>query len=275
VLAAALLFSTGGAAIKSISLGGWQVAGLRSLVAGAAVLVVFPDSRKKWNLRVLGTGAAYAATLILFVQANKLTTAAHVIFLQSTAPFYLLLAGPWLLSERLHRADLRLLVPVAIGMLLFFAGQPALPTAPDPTRGNLLALAAGVSWALTLAGIRHAEKTRSPAGSGMGIVAAGNLMAALFCLPVMKAELPPSTDLALLVYLGVVQVALAYVFLTRGLRVVPALEGSLLLLVEPAMNPLWAFLVHHEKPSAAALAGGMLVLGASLVKTLSGGRRAA
>jgi len=248
---------------------------MRSMVAAAAVLLIFPDSRKRWDLHVIRTAVAYAATLILFVQANKLTTAAHVIFLQSTAPFYLLLAGPWLLNERLRRADLWLLIPVAAGMLLFFAGQPVLPTAPNPARGNLLALAAGVSWAFTLAGIRHAEKAGSAAGSGMGIVAAGNLLAALFCLPVMKAEFPPAADLVLLLYLGVVQVALAYVFLTRGLRVVQALEGSLLLLVEPAMNPLWAWLFHNEKPSVAALAGGVLVLGASLMKTLSGGRQAA
>jgi len=265
VLAAALLFSTGGAAIKAASLTGWQVACFRSAVAAAALLVLFPAARRNWNRSTHLVALSYAATLILFVQANKLTTAAHAIFLQSTAPFYLLLAGPLLLGERARRSDFALLAVAGLGMALFvMGGQPPARTAPDPRQGNLLALASGVTWAATLAGLRWLSHRRAGSGQSMATVAAGNLAACLFCLPAALPAAVSLADLSVILYLGVFQIGLAYVFLTRGLTGVPALEGSLLLLAEPALNPVWALLVHQERPSAAAIAGAALILSASL-----------
>ncbi len=234
-------------------------------MAAAAVLLLIPTSRRGWNLRVLLVAASYAATLILFVQANRLTTAAHAIFLQSTAPFYLLLAGPWLLKEPIRRSDLALLAVVGLGMSLFLVGgQAPARTAPDPARGNALALISGVTWALTLAGLRWLSARFPGADRGMATVAAGNLLACLFCLPMAVPVAFTPTDAAVIGYLGVFQIGAAYVCLTRGLKGVPALEGSLLLLAEPALNPLWAVMIHGERPSPAAMAGAALILAASL-----------
>ena len=105
LVAAAVLFSTGGAAIKWTTLNAWQVTGIRSLVAAAALLVFVPDARRHWSCRSWPVGIAYAITLVLFVTANKLTTAANAIFLQAAAPIYILLAAPWLLREHLRRED--------------------------------------------------------------------------------------------------------------------------------------------------------------------------
>src|SRR5438876_87828 len=91
VFLAALLFSTGGAAIKAASLTGWQVACFRSAVAAAVLLAALPEARRNWTWRIVPVASAYAATLITFVLANRLTSSANAIFLQSTAPFYLLL----------------------------------------------------------------------------------------------------------------------------------------------------------------------------------------
>jgi len=264
LLAAALLFSTGGAAVKAASFSGWQVASFRSGVATAALLGLIPDARRGWRLRVLPVGAAYAATLSLFVLANKLTTAANAIFLQDTAPLYLVLLGPWLLGERLVREDLVLLAAVAGGMAMFFVGQaPVSRTAPDPLRGNLLAVVSGLTWALTIAGLRWLG-SRHP-DSAMAAPAVGNLMAFLGCLP-MALPLPAAgwRDAAVIAYLGVFQIGLAYLCMSRALRQVPALEASLLLLAEPALNPVWAWLAHGERPGGWALAGGALILGACL-----------
>ena len=93
VLAAAVLFSTGGAAIKACSLTSWQIAGCRSAIAFLAVLAMLPRSRARWTGGTLAVGFAYAATMVVFVVANKLTTAANTIFLQYTSPLYLVLAG--------------------------------------------------------------------------------------------------------------------------------------------------------------------------------------
>ncbi len=91
VLAAAILFSTGGAAVKACSLSGWQVACFRSAVAAVAIFALIPAARRAWNVKTLLVAIAYAATMISFVLANKLTTAANAIFLQGSAPLYVLL----------------------------------------------------------------------------------------------------------------------------------------------------------------------------------------
>src|SRR5947209_875204 len=97
VLAAAALFSTGGAAIKAVHLSGMQVACFRSAIAALTLFVLLPSGRRLPRARDLGVGATYAITMILFVVANKLTTSASTIYLQNTSPLYVLLLGPWLL----------------------------------------------------------------------------------------------------------------------------------------------------------------------------------
>jgi DME family drug/metabolite transporter len=186
LFAAAALFSTGGAAIKATTLTGWQVASFRSGVAGLAVLLLLPAARewRRWNFPALLVGSAYAATMILFVQSNKLTTSANSIFLQSTAPIYLVLLGPWLLGERNRARDFFFMAAMGVGLALFFVGteQPA-STAPRPFEGNLLALLSGISWALTVMGMRWMAREGTVEGSVGAAVVAGNVITFLFCLP--------------------------------------------------------------------------------------------
>lgn len=271
LIAAAALFSTGGAVVKLTSFGGLQLAGLRSLLAAAFLFVLLPQARRRWDRSVWLAGTAYAATMILYVTANKLTTAANTIFLQDTAPLYVLLFGPLLLKEPLRSRDFVFLLVLAAGLTLFFASpDPATAIATDPLRGNFLAALSGLSWALTIVALRfHSRGHPEGGGSGVAAVVCGNLMAAVFCLPWML-PLPAvtSVDLASLFYLGFIQVGLAYVAMLAGMRHVPAFEASLLLLVEPVLSPVWAWLVHREQPTAWALAGGAIILGATMAKTL-------
>jgi len=269
---AALLSSTGGAAIKSSSLTGWQVASFRSGVAALTLLLLVPATRRGWGWRPALVGVAYAATLILFVTANKLTTSANTIFLQATSPVYLLLLGPLFLKEPVRRRDLWVVAAVLAGLLLFFVGTEApVATAPDPAKGNVLALMSGVCFAVTIAGLRWLSRGTSDVG--LATVAIGNLIAFLwglpFALPVVSAT---PTDWVVMLYLGAIQIGLAYACLTRGLRRVPALEASLLRMVEPVLNPVWALLVHGETPSHWALLGGALIIGATAAQAVVQGR---
>lgn len=268
LLAAALLFSTGGAAIKATRLSGWQVAGFRSGAGALALLALSREARSGWNRHVLPVGLAYAATLVLFVMANKLTTAANAIFLQDAAPLYLVLLGPWLLGEPARRSELKLLGVVAVGIGLFFvAAEKPLATAPDPVRGNVLALISGFTWALTIAGLRWLG-ARHPASAATAPVV-GNALAFAVCLPWSLPVIEPAwKDVVIILYLGVFQIALAYLCMTRALKRVRALEASLLLLAEPALNPVWAWLAHGERPAPPALAGGALILAACLIHSL-------
>jgi drug/metabolite transporter (DMT)-like permease len=270
LVAAALLFSTGGAAIKSATLTSWQVASFRSAVAAVALLVVVPEARRGWSWRIVPVASAYAATLVMFVLSTRLTTAANAIFLQSTAPLYMLLLAPWLLRVRGRRRDLFYVMVVAAGMALFFLGtEQARATAPDPARGNLIGAASGLAWALTVTGLRWLGRS-GEGNSAMATVAAGNLMAFLAALPLaVPVTASGGANLVVILYLGVVQIGLAYVCVTRAIRHVPAFEATTILLLEPVMNPIWAWLVHGETPGPWALAGGAIILSATLVNTLA------
>jgi DME family drug/metabolite transporter len=278
LFAAALLFSTGGAAIKACSLSSWQVAGFRSGIAAAVLYILLPGARaSRWTRRTWLIGFAYAATMILFVLANKLTTSANAIFLQSTAPLYMLLLGPTLLREPIRKIDLAVIAAVAAGaILLLFGSATGDSKAPDPLRGNLIALAAGFTWALTITGLRWMGKHADHANSGAATVIAGNFVAFAVCLPMaIPVEHATVTDVAVLLYLGIFQVSLAYVFLTRSLREVPGLEAATLLLIEPVFNPVWTWMVHGEKPGPLALLGGLTIVAAAFAGTVLRLRRPA
>src|SRR6202163_2255891 len=116
VLAAAALFSSGGAAIKAVHLSGWQVASFRSALAALSLLVLVREVRRRPTPRVLAVGLAYAGTMVLFVLSTKLTTAAAAIYLQSTAPLYVLLLSPWLLKEPIRARDVVYMVALALGL---------------------------------------------------------------------------------------------------------------------------------------------------------------
>lgn len=270
VLAAAALFSSGGAAIKAVHLTAWQVASFRSGVAILAFLLLLPETRRRPTPQVLGVGAVYAATMILFVQANKLTTAASAIFPQATAPLWVVLLSPWLLRERIRGRDVVYMAVMAVGLACFFIGiDPATATAPNPFLGNLLASLSGFTWALTIMGLRALGRNSAP-GESWGPASAlwGSIFACLACLP-MALPVGSSTpqDWLVVGYLGIFQIAVAYVFLIRGIERVPAVEASLLLLLEPVLNPVWAWIVHGEKPGAWSLTGGAILLMATAVKS--------
>jgi DME family drug/metabolite transporter len=282
LIGAAVLFSTGGAVIKAADFTGWQIAGLRSGIAAMALLLLTRAGQAGGFLRRprLGppilVGTAYAACLTLFVLANRLTTAANTIFLQSTAPLYILLLGPWLLKEPIRKQDFGFMLAVGLGLGLFFIGveQPA-ATAPDPRRGNLLALASGFCWALAICGLRWLG-TDPQRGTPMAAVVSGNFIAFLVALPMaLPLGAHSLLDWSLILYLGVFQIALAYVLVTNAIQVIPALEASVILLLEPVLNPVWAWVVQGERPGAWALLGGAIILGATTYRNWSERRVAA
>jgi drug/metabolite transporter (DMT)-like permease len=267
LLLTALLFSTGGAAVKACGLTSWQVASFRSAFAVAALLVAVPSTRARWSLPVCLVGTAQAATMILFVSSTKLTTAANAIFLQSTAPLYVLILAPVVLREPVRRTDLVFLVVFLVGLCtIFFGDAPATSTAPDPALGNVLAVASGVTWALTVVGFRWTAREGTTFGTTL---LAGNVIVTLGCLPMALPVVGATTaDWAIVAFLGVFQIALSYAFLMIGMREVPALEASLLMLVEPALNPVWAWLVHGERVGATTLVGGGIIVATTAVKTI-------
>ena len=267
LVGAAILFSTGGAAIKLTHLPSWQIACFRSLIAVIALLVLVPQTRVNWTPRTWLAGATYGGALLFFVLATKLTSAANAIFLQAAAPLYVLILSPWLLKERLRASDFMLMTALAPGLICAFLAQPhESSTTPNPALGNILGSLSGLCWGLTLIALRSMARSGDPS-SGIRTAAIGNLITFLVCLPValtfpLNAGLP---DVVAIGYLGVFQVALGYLLLIRGISHVPAVEGSALLLAEAALTPVWAWIFAGEAQPALAVTGGAIILSAMLV----------
>jgi drug/metabolite transporter (DMT)-like permease len=210
---------------------------------------------------------AYALTAVLFVQANKLTTAASTIFIQAASPLFIAALGPWLIGEWPHRRDVPFFAALVAGLALFFAGADAHnATAPDPALGNVVAVASCGMVALMMMGLRWLGK--QDANGAPGAVVLGNLLAFAATLPLALPVHARPADVAIILYVGVFQIGLAYPLLIAGLRRIPALEASLLMFVEPVLSPLWAWLLHGERPGPWALAGGAVILGATALRTV-------
>ena len=271
VVAAAMLFSTGGAAIKIVALSGLQVASIRSGIAAMA-LALWLRGRLRLSPSVFGVAAVYAATLVLFVTSTKLTTAASAIFLQSLAPLYIAALAPLLLGERFRARDLAFLGAAGVGLVLCVGiGADSSATAPDPATGNLLGVLCSVSWAFTLLGLRWLERIQH--GYGISAVVAGNTIAFLVGVPLLVPGTSVSVpDVAGLLYLGIVQIGLAYVLLARGIGHLPTLQVSLLLLIEPVLNPVWTWLMQGENPGIATLVGGAVIIVAAGLQAASDAR---
>lgn len=273
-MTASVLFSTGGVAVKSIAFSGWQVASLRAGIAGIALFALVPTARRRWDWRIVLVGLSYAVTMILFVLANKNTTAANAIFLQAAAPLYLLVLAPWLLKEPVTKADLIAMLAIAIGLVLVMSGSPpATRIAPHPLAGNIMATVSGVALAFTTIGLRWLGAMPDGERRKQAMLVSGNIAACLMCLPfALPISGVGASDWVLITYLGVVQIGLAYLLVTRGLRGVPAVEASLLMMIEPALNPIWVWGVTGEAPGLLPIAGGAMILLASIGRALASRR---
>ena len=256
VLAAVLLWSTGGLFIKLTDLDALQVTFFRSLLAAITVAVL----TRRDGFRIDGFGVAtsivYAALLLLFVWATKKTTAANAIFLQYTAPIYILLLGPFIVGEKFRIRDLVTVAVVLAGMGLFFVGQLRL----DDYQGNAAALCSGLFLGLYIMLLRH---PRAEHLSPTVAVIYGNFLLAAITLPAGVAALDVISfrDFAAVLFLGVVQIGISYILFIRGVRAgTRPLDASLIGFLEPLLNPVWVYLFVGEKPSNWAILGGAIII---------------
>jgi drug/metabolite transporter (DMT)-like permease len=269
VLAAALLWSTGGLFIKATPLDAFQLSFGRSLCAAVTVAVLTRHEGFRANGLTLVSSVLYAALLLLFVMANKLTTAANAIFLQYTAPVYVLVLEPLLFKERFRRGDIFVVAACVAGMSLFFVGQ----LRPQDVSGNLTALASGVCFALFLLSLRH---PRAAGVNRASSVIYGNLLLCLVTLPWFVPAVGELTtrDALIVLYLGVVQIGLAYTLFTLGMaRGVRSLDAGVVGYIEPMLNPVWVFLFLGERPAGWAIVGGCVIIAAVFVHTVALARR--
>ncbi|HEY1404059.1 MAG TPA: DMT family transporter [Pyrinomonadaceae bacterium] len=258
VVVAVLLWSTGGLFIKWSTLSDAELSGVRALLAAATVMLL--TRREGFGLNLVTAVAAvfYAALLHLFVRATMQTTAANAIFLQYTAPIYILLAEPFFFKEKYRGADFIVVAFCVLGMSLFFVGR----LRPQDVEGNLAALASGFCFAVFFLLLRHPRAREVNRASS---VIYGNLLLALVLLPavVAGADHFTATNAALAAYLGIIQLGVSYTLLTLGVaRGVKSLDAGIIGYIEPVLNPVWVFLFLGERPGGWALLGGAIIIAA-------------
>lgn len=264
VLAAALLWSTGGLFIKWTKLSGLELSFYRSLFAVITVAIFTRKEGFGLNRLTAVASVLYAVLLVLFVLATKQTTAANAIFLQYTAPVYLLILEPLIYKEKFRGRDLITVLVCLGGMTLFFVGQ----LRPQDVTGNLMALASGLCFALYFLLLRH---SKARAVNRASSVIYGNLLAVVLLAPVGLAALDKidMRDAFSFIYLGVVQLGLAYTLFTLAMaRGVRSLDAGIIGYIEPVLNPVWVFLALGERPSKWALIGGTIIIVAVFIHTL-------
>jgi drug/metabolite transporter (DMT)-like permease len=273
MIGAALAWSVGGLLIKVIDLDGLPLAGARSGIAAIPIgLWLRYGPRPPGGDRVGGRltppviagSIAYAGTVILFVMATKQTTAANAILLQYTAPVWVALLSPLLLKESIGRIDVAAIALTLLGMAIFFTDD----VSTTARFGDLLGIASGIFFAGCILALRYGR-----AGAGGWMVFYGNVLAALVGLPFLYGVSIPAGDLAPLFGLGVVQLGLGYILFMLGIRHVSAVEGGLIPVIEPILNPLWVLLAIGERPSLYSILGGGIVLLAVGGRALLLGRR--
>jgi len=259
LLMAALSWSLGGLLIKSVDWNPLAISGMRSAIASLVILAYLRRPRFTWSSAQIGGALCYAATVILFVAANRTTTAANAILLQYGAPVYVALWGHRLLGERTSRSDWLAVVMVLGGMTLFFLDELEAGT----MAGNVMAVGSGLAFAMLILFLRM-QKDGSPIESCL----LGNIVAALIGFPFMLQSSPGPGSWTGLILLGTVQVGLAYILYTIAIRGVTAMEASLIPVIEPILNPLWVFLALGEVPGNWALTGGAVILITMVVRYL-------
>jgi len=257
VLGAAILWSTGGLFIKATQLSAIELSFGRSLLA--AITIAIFTRREGFGINRISavTSILYAALLLLFVLATKLTTAANAIFLQYTAPVYVLILEPIFYKEKFRSSDLITVAACVTGMSLFFVGK----LRPEDVSGNLLALGSGVCFALFFLLLRH-SKARNVNRASSAIY--GNLIVVLICAPAFFGAMKRgigSGDFIRIAYLGIVQIGFAYLLFTLAMaRGVRSLDAGIIGYIEPVLNPIWVFLVIGERPSSWAILGGGIII---------------
>ncbi|MBK8628032.1 MAG: DMT family transporter [Saprospiraceae bacterium] len=256
---AAILWSTGGLFIKLLPQDAFTILFYRSLYAGLIFILIFGKKLFVFNKLSIISSLFYAPLLIAFVTSTKLTTAANAIFLQYTAPAFVLLLEPYFIRTKLKKINIFTVIVCFVGMALFFVEQLS---TPDNWLGIWIALLSGV----ILTGLLITQKMNK-AEFQPGAVFLGNIIVCIVTLPwFIDAPLPSLTENNYLMILGFGQLGLGFALFLYGQKHLPAIESSLIAMLEPILNPVWVYIGYGEYPGNWAVIGGLVIIAALVIR---------
>jgi len=264
IVLAAILWSSGGLFVKLITLTPMQISFFRCSIAAITFAVMLRKKILLYNPLTFLNSFFYAGVLIFYVIAMKTTTAANAIFLQSTAPIYVLIFEPLFNNTKYQKSNIVTIIICFLGMILFFLGD----LTPGQLEGNIFGLMSGILFAAFFLGMKRNDKRYQQSS-----IFWGNILVSVICLPFMfSIEQLNFSQLWMVSFLGVFQIAIAYAFFSYGLKKVMAVEASIIAMIEPVLTPVWVFMGYGEVPATTAIIGGIIILTAISIRTLQMGR---
>lgn len=255
----AILWSTGGMLIKLVTLHPMAIAGIRSGIAAIIMLPFVNLNKDLFHKNKLLGAIFYSLTVILFVNANKLTTSVNAIFLQFTAPIWVALFSRWFLKTKIRRSDWITIIVIFLGMGLFFIDN----LSTGRLIGNILGLISGITFAGMIVAFKQQEK-----GAPIGTIFIGNAFNSVLCIPFYFLTIPNAKSILGLLLLGIFQVGIAYILYAKAIEHLSVIEAILIPALEPILNPVWVLLIIHEAPSSKAIAGGIIVISALITRSI-------
>ncbi len=265
----AFLWSTSGFFIKYLTINAFQISFYRSLIAALTVFAValLRKQKLKFEFDAVSNFAAvfYAGILILFVIATKMTTAANAIFLQFTAPIYLVVLEPLFLKTKFDSRSIVTIIICIGGMVLFFFGKLELGN----IYGNLLAICSGICFAMFSLLLKY-KKVKHKNNNTLNNVVMGNALVAVIAFFFIYPELSLDLKQALiLLYMGAIQIGISYIIFNEGIKYVSATESMIIATLEAIFNPIWVFIGIGEVPSVYSIAGGLIIFAAIIWRNFS------
>ena len=265
----AFLWSTSGFFIKYLTINAFQISFYRSLIAALTVffITVVRKQKLKFEFDRVSNFAAlfYAGILILFVLATKMTSAANAIFLQFTAPMYLVVLEPLFLKTKFESKNVITIIICIFGMILFFFGKLELGN----IYGNLLAICSGICFAMFSLLLKY-KKVKHKNDNTLNNVVMGNVIVAVIAFfiifPDLKLDL---TQALILLYMGAIQIGVSYIIFNEGIKYVSATESMIIATLEAIFNPIWVFIGIGEAPSVYSILGGLIIFGAIIWRNFS------
>lgn len=257
----------GGAPLIFLACVSWSFSGLLgkitewnalSLFAYRALIASILLGCARHSFRVVSTTGNWLGasgvflTSLLFMYANKLTTAANAIVLQYAMPVFVLLYGALIQKQRPGRRELVAVCGMLLGVVLCFCQG----VSAGGTLGNLLALLSAVTWSMVfLSGKR-------PDSDALTYAYMGNLLscAFLFALPNDAHVQWTFKSLVVPTLMGLCMGGGYWLFNLGMRRNVSAVTAALVANVEPVLNPVWVFLFMGENPGALSIAGVCIVI---------------
>lgn len=282
-----LLREPTGLGIHEPALSPLQIAFYRGLFGGLLILLLVRRADMHCRPLMVGMVVTFAVMSGLYLSALGLGPAANAIFLQNTAPIWVYLFAAVVLGQCGDRRGWEAVLLGGLGAAVLVGGNWPRDLPPDEQQTQVVILLMGVGSGIVYAGVMLFLRTLRAESAAwlvsLNLIGSAAALGLYVLVRYGAADFrawiaaPSGVQFAVFVVYGAVQMAIPYWLFARGLRTLSPQEAGIITLIEPVLNPIWAYLVTPEKdaPTVPMIVGGGLILGALLWRYIPARRPAA